>query len=112
MSYWPVWLIVIGAGCATLFSLYMLLRPRGSGYLRALACGLVLGLLLTPAPVPGYPLNYAPAFVVAIFEGVLKADGSPGVALRLLGVVLVAVTILTLGAKGVRRWRPSSRPEK
>ncbi|MFP6814235.1 MAG: hypothetical protein VB949_00985 [Pseudomonadales bacterium] len=112
MSYGWVWLIVIGAGGATLFCAYMPLRATGPGYLRALACGLILVLLLTPAPVPGYPLNYAPAFVVAVFEGVLKSDGTPGVALRLLGVATVTITVLVLGASGVRRWSPWSRPEK
>ena len=112
MSYVGVWLIVTGAGCATLLCAYMLLRAIGSGYLRVLACGLILVLLLTPAPVPGYPLNYAPAFIVALFEGVLKADGSPEVALRLLGVASLAIALLVLGAVGVRRWKSWSRAEK
>ena len=105
MSYASVWLIVIGtAGVATI-GVYLLVRQLTSGFLRALVCALILALLLTPAPVPEHPVNFAPAFIVAIFEGLLQSDGSPWVALRLLLVGLtVALAAVTLGALALRRW--------
>jgi len=112
MSYSSVWLIVIAAGCVATIGVYRLTRSIGSGYLRALVCGLVLALLVTPAPVPGHPQNYAPAFIVAVFEGVLQTGGSPGVAVRLLIAVMVAMTVLSFGALALRRAKPSPRPEE
>ena len=112
MSYSSVWLLIIAAGCVAIVPVYMLIRRIPSAYLRALLCGLVLALLLTPAPVPGYPLNYAPAFIVAVFEGLLQSGGQPGVALQLLlvGATLV-IAVVTLSAIGLRRWKRAPQPE-
>lgn len=112
MSYGSVWMIVIAAGVLATGGVYMLIRPLSSGYLRALICGLTLALLVTPAPVPEYPPHYAPAFIVAIFEGILQAEGSAGVALRLLLLgITTAVAIVTLAAVGLHRWRARTAPE-
>jgi len=106
MSYSTAWWIIVAMAGVGLAGLYMLIRPMSSGYLKALLCGLVLALFLVPAPVPGHPLNYAPAFVATVFEGLLKSDGEPGVALRLLTVGFVVVIAVVTGATlGLRRWK-------
>jgi hypothetical protein len=66
----------------------------------------VLAVLLTPAPVPDHPLNYAPAYIVAVFEGVLQTGGEPGVAVRMLlaGVALV-IAVITLAGLVLQRRR-------
>ena len=110
-SYSWAWLIIIVAGCVGVMGTYMLIRFVVSEFIRVLVCGLVLALLLTPAPVPGHPSSYAPAFIVAIFEGVLQSGGNPGVALRqlLLGFV-VAFAAVIFGTIGLRRWRGGGQP--
>jgi hypothetical protein len=112
MSYGTIWLLIIGAGVVGIGAAYMLvIRRVPSGYLRALACALILALLWTPAPIPGYPSNYAPAFIVVVFEGLLQASGNPWVAVRLLlaGVTL-AIAAVTLATFGWRRRRRASEP--
>jgi hypothetical protein len=112
MSYSSVWLIVIATGCVALLGVYMLIRSMPSLYLRVLVCALLLALFLTPAPVPGHPLNYAPAFIVAVFEGLLQSGGSPGVAVRMLLVgFALAIAVVTLGALALRRFAGRAEPE-
>ncbi len=112
MAYSTAWLIIVAAGCVAVVAVYMMIRRVTSGYLRALVCALILAMMLTPAPVPEHPLNYAPAFIVAVFEGIFQASGNPGVAMRLLvaGAVL-AIACVTLGTLGLRRFRRGSAPQ-
>lgn len=106
MSYSSVWLIIIATGCLAIVPVYMLIRRVMSGFLCALVCALILAVLLTPAPVPEHPQSYAPAFIVAVFEGVFQARGNPAVALRLLlAGITVAIALVVLGAIGLRRWK-------
>ena len=112
MAYSTAWLIIVAAGCVAVVAAYMLIRRITSGYLRALVCALILAVMLTPAPVPEHPLNYAPAFIVAVFEGIFQADGNPGVAMRLLVVgAVLAIALVTLGALVLRRFRRGSAPQ-
>lgn len=112
MSYSSVWLMVIGIGCVAMLGVYMLIRRLPWLYLRALVCALLLALLLTPAPVPGHPANYAPAFIVAVFEGLLQSGGSPGVAVRMLLVgFALAIAVVTLAALALRRFARRAEPE-
>ncbi|MDH3641598.1 MAG: hypothetical protein OES38_05850 [Gammaproteobacteria bacterium] len=106
MSYSTAWWVIVAMAGLGLAGLYMLIRPVSSRYLKALLCGLVLALFLVPAPVPGHPSNYAPAFIVTLFEGFLKSDGEPGVALRLLVAgFAVVIAVVTGSALGLRRWK-------
>jgi hypothetical protein len=105
ISYAWTWWIIIGAACLGVVPFYMLVRPIGSVFLRVLVCGVVVALLVTPAPVPTSPLNYAPAFVIALFEGVLQSDGEPRMAVQMLLLgVMVVVAVTTLGRLGLRRF--------
>ena len=63
------------------------LRP---GFLRSWLRVLSLALMLTPAPVPGFPGNFAPAYVVGLFEAMFQIDGAPQQALRLLAAAGLA----------------------
>lgn len=106
MAYITTWTIIAIAALVGLFGFYRLLREFvGSAYLRVLCCGLIFALVLTPAPIPGYPQHYAPAFIVAIFEGIFQRDGAPWVALRfLIAGSLATGGLITLGAIGWRNW--------
>ena len=112
MGYSSAWLIVIATGCVAMLGVYMLVRRMPSLYLRALLCALLLALFLTPAPVPGHPLNYAPAFIVAVFEGLLQSGGSPGVAVRMLLVgFALAIAVVTFATLALRRFPRRAQPE-
>lgn len=114
MSYASAWIVIAVTVPVCLFGLYMILRQlTDSEYLRVLCCGLILAIVATPAPIPGFPQHYAPAFIVAIFEGILQDDGAPGVALRLLLAGSVAlVGLITVFAIAWRHWhgRLKSQP--
>ena len=49
--------------------------------------------------------EYAPAFIVALFEGVFRADGNPRPALAVLTLASLLVIILFLVVGVVRRMR-------
>lgn len=71
------------------------LRP---GFLRSWLRVLSLALMLTPAPVPGFPGNFAPAYVVGLFEAMFQIDGAPQQALRLLAAAGLAAAAAALWA--------------
>ena len=99
MSYAGVWVVVVLLAGLSAAGWYMLMRSLASIYARALVPAAWLALMLVPAPVPGFAGNWAPAFVVVIFEGLFQAEGEPWLAFRLLlaGVCLaVAVASLTI----------------
>ena len=76
-------LLAFGGVCA----LTQRLRP---GFLRSWLRVLSLALMLTPAPVPGFPGNFSSAFVVAVFEALFQIDGAPQQALKLLAAAVLA----------------------
>ncbi len=97
MDYTTPWIIVVAAGAATAIALYPLLRKWRSSFLRWSVIGLVLVLAWVPAAVPGYPDQYAPALIVALFEGVFQTGGNAMPAIRLLsGFVVVMLAVVTL----------------
>jgi len=93
-SYTVAW-IIAGLGAAGMlgstFALFRRTRLRKPVLFVVLV---LLVLLLVPAPVPGYPDNVAPAFAVAVFEAAFQDDGKPAVAVRILGVGLIAGILL------------------
>jgi hypothetical protein len=92
--YLWAWVIVV---LAAPLAMYTFLRAtRGlalPGVRRALAwlIGVWMGL---PARVPGYPENYAPAFLVFLFESLFQNDGKP----RAAGLILVAGALVYAAA--------------
>ena len=84
MDYINAWGIAVLAGIACLAFFFLLTRRVGSLFLRILLRCLGAVWILLPAPVPDYPGNFAPAFVVWVFEGVLQSDGDPLLSLQIL----------------------------
>ena len=93
------WTIVVVAAAIGTLGLFYLTREFTNPGLRLLTRLLVPVWLLLPAPVPGFPGSYAPAFLIAIFEALFQVDGRPGQSLRLL---VLASTVVILGVVG---WR-------
>ena len=116
MQYLVAWIVVFGAGVCGLFGLYVLSRPIRALFPRAIILGLVAVWMFTPAPVPNFEGQYAPAFVVMMFEWLLQTDGEPGVALRILiaaSVAVVGLLSLAFGLKNLqRRGQEPLAPDK
>ena len=88
------------AGVAGLFGTLTMLfwtRHLTIGWLRRSLCVLPALLLLVPAGIPDFPGNYAPAFVVAIFEALFQVDGQPLAAARMLILALVVGLLIVIG---------------
>ncbi len=84
MDYINIWGIAALAGVACLGFFFLLTRRVSSLFVRTLLRCLGAVWILLPAPVPNYPGNYAPAFVVWVFEGVLQSDGEPLLSIQIL----------------------------
>ena len=80
--YTTAWLVAGIAGLLGTVAMLVLTRNLSSAWLRRVLSWLPALLLLLPAEVPGFPGNYAPAFVVLIFEGLFQVDGKPMAAAR------------------------------
>lgn len=109
-DYNIAWLTVAGAGLLAFAFWCLLTRGIRRGSVRW-ALRLLAGVfMVVPAPVPGYDGQYAPAFIVALFEAVFQKEGNPQTAFAVLVasglLVLVVVTAVAL-----LRWRRArSRP--
>ena len=68
-------------------------RPR---WLRLLLALLVPVWALSPAPVEGFPGEFAPAIIVAVYEALFALHGNPGTAIAILviGTLLLSLGIL------------------
>ncbi len=88
------WLVVVVAALGLTVSIYGFFRKSRFSAALWFCLLVLLSLLLVPAPIPGYPGELAPAFLVALFESFVQPDGKPMVALRLLGVGLIAAVVL------------------
>lgn len=96
MDYINIWGIAALAGIACLGFFFLLTRRVGSLFVRTLLRCLGAVWILLPAPVPNYPGNYAPAFVVWVFEGVLQSDGEPLLSIQILLWSSLAVLCLVV----------------
>lgn len=96
MDYINIWGIAALAGIACLGFFFLLTRRVGSLFVRSLLRCLGAVWILLPAPVPNYPGNYAPAFVVWVFEGVLQSDGEPLLSIQILLWTSLAVVCLVV----------------
>jgi hypothetical protein len=112
VSYTIAWIVAGVAGVAGTLVLYVLTRGLRNGVLRNLLCLLPLILLLVPAPVPAFPDNFAPAFVVALFESIFVADGRPRAALVILAIALIgaslAIALLSRALTGIQGKRENT----
>lgn len=110
MHYLVAWIVVLLAGLGGLVGVYVLTRSISSLFVRTLVRCLILVWMLIPAPVPNFDGQYAPAFVVLMFEWLLQTDGDPAVAIRILIAATVAVIGLVSLAHGLKKYRSRSTP--
>jgi len=106
--YEIAWLVVLGAALVGTLVLFFVTRRLEPGTLRNLLRWLPGALLIVPAGLPGHDGNYAPAFVVAIFEWLFQSDGRPGAALRILLLTLALMLVLILVGQRFLTRRPAS----
>lgn len=103
-AYGWAWLVIAAVVPLGLIALNRASRGLLGPRLR-MALSLLLAVwLLLPAPVPGYPGHYAPAFLVFCFEWLFQQAGDP----RPAGIILGAGTLLALAlllAVSLRRGR-------
>lgn len=104
-GYELAWVIIAVSGVLCLATVGMLLRHSVRGVLLWPALAVLAALLLVPAPHPGADGVWAPAFVVALFEGLFQPSGSPTVALRLLLAGLLVALALGGGVAGLMALR-------
>ena len=84
------WALAAAAALFAFGGVYALTQRLRPGFLRSWLRVLSLALMLTPAPVPSFPGNFSPAFVVAVFEALFQIDGAPQQALKLLAAAGLA----------------------
>jgi hypothetical protein len=96
MVYLEAWLLVAAAAGLGGVGLVFLTRSILTRWLKWLLRLLPPVLMLVPAPVPGFSGNYAPAFVVLVFEGLFQSEGSVAAALTILITTTVLTVLLTV----------------
>ena len=101
------WIVVAAAGLGALAGIFVLTRWIGNAWLRSLLRCLAAVWLLLPWNIQVVEGEYAPAFIVALFEGVFRADGNPRPALMVLTLASLLVIIVFLIVGVVRRIRAS-----
>ena len=105
------WWLISLSGVVCVAAVGMLLRRSVRPVLLWPALSVLAVLLLLPAPHPGSEGTYAPAFVIALFEGVFQASGQPTTALRLLLAGLLVAMVLSAGIAGLFSLRKRSGAE-
>jgi hypothetical protein len=102
------WIVVGVAGLGTLAGIFVLTRSIRIAWLRSLLRCLAAVWLMLPWRIEVVEGQYAPAYIVALFEGVFRADGNPRPALIALALASIVVIVLFLVAGAVRRVRASA----
>ena len=97
------WVVVAVAGLATLAGIFMLTRAIPIPWVRSLLRCLAAVWLMLPWRIEAVDGYYAPAYIVAIFEGLFRADGNPRPALIILALATAFVVLIFLIA-GAFRW--------
>lgn len=103
MDYLPAWIIIAVMASVGSVCLFFLTRPMAPSWFRSLLRVLPGVVLVVPAPVPGYPGTFAPAFVVLIFEGLFQSGGHALGAASILGTAVVLTTLLVVLAHRLGR---------
>jgi hypothetical protein len=109
MPYLWAWVAAGAAGLALVFALQRALRGWDAPLVKALAGWWLLLALLVPAQVPRFTEQFAPAFLVFLFERFLQRDGDPAAAGRILAAATVAALVLGLLTWLVGRLRRRAR---
>ncbi len=99
------WGVLLIAGLGALLGVFILSRRIATPWLRSLVRCLAAVWLLLPWSIGAVEGHYAPAFVVAVFEGVFRADGNPKPAIAVLLAASALVCLIFLIAAAVRRAR-------
>ncbi len=108
MQYLNAWIVVSLAAGVGSIGLFFLTRGFSSRWLRLLVRLLIPVWLVLPAPVPQFPGSYAPAFLIALFEGLFQVDGQPGQSVRLLLLASVVILVGVIGWSVYRMRRGSA----
>jgi hypothetical protein len=103
------WGVVALAGLGTLAGVFVLTRRIKSPSLRSLLRCLAAIWLMLPWKIQAVEGEYAPAFIVALFEGVFRAGGNPRPALIVLGIASAFVVLLFALLALVRRLRRTAK---
>ncbi len=104
-----VWLIYLIAAAMTWFAWYRICARIGWTTLRDLLRVVALAGLFAPAAVPGYTDYLAPAWLVLLFEGVLRTEGNPLPAAIVLLVVIVVLMAIVAAWRYFRATPESDR---
>ena len=100
MNYGVAWLVIAAAGVLGSGFLFYLTHGMRAASLKWIIRVLPGLLMMVPAPVPNFPGELAPAFVVLIFESLFQASGEPGTsALILLATGLLGLALGLLIAR-------------
>lgn len=105
IEYVVAWIVVACAGLGALAGIFILTRAVGNLWLRSLLRCLAAVWLLLPWQIQVVEGKYAPAFIVALFEGVFRAEGDPWPALSALVAASLLVIVVLLIAAVVSRVR-------
>jgi len=108
MDYLIAWVTVAAAGLATVAGIFLLTHAISWIWLRSLIRCLSAVWLLIPAKIVVVKGYYAPAYIVAIFEGWFRHGGDPGPALATLGLASAAALLVFLVVPLVKRLRQPS----
>src|SRR5262245_34041259 len=90
------WVVVAIAGLGALAGVFVLTRAIRTAWLRSLLRCLAAVWLMLPSKIQVVDSEYAPAFIVALFEGVFRADGNPRPALMALAMASLVVMAIFL----------------
>jgi len=99
------WVVVGVAGLGALAGIFVLTRSITNAWLRSLLRCLAAVWLMLPWRIEVVEGQYAPAFIVALFEGIFRAGGNPRPALMVLAIASLFVIALFLIVGAVRRVR-------
>lgn len=99
------WIVVGLAGLGTLAGIFVLTRSIRNAWLRSLLRCLAAIWLMLPWRIEVVDGEYAPAFIVALFEAVFRSDGNPRPALTVLALASLFVVVVFLVIAAVRRGR-------
>jgi len=89
------WSIILVSGLVAAFVLSTWLRSRSRPLVRRLIVAFALTFFVVPAPVPNYPEQWAPAFMVLIFEVLFQTEGAPADSVQILLMSLTGVLVST-----------------
>jgi hypothetical protein len=90
------WVAVGVSALVLLLALQRALRRWHAPLFKALAGWWLLLVLITPAQVPRHAEDFAPAFLVYLFEALLQREGNPAAAGRILAAASAGAIVLGL----------------